>query len=170
MSEQDEVRPYHAKGVASGQETADTLAAVLKHAAARDEAAKKKSKRRRQPKWMLPLGVNLGVLAVYLLIAPPAWVVLNDIEPPPPAVQVANLQRAIVFQAGRINSYQAINGRLPESLEEAGSPTPGVQYHVRGASSYQLVGSVGDQIVLYDSTESLEDWAADLDLLSKIQG
>ena len=71
MSGEEEVRPYHAR---SGSETADTLAEVLEHAAARDEAAKAREAPKRQPKWMLPLGINLALFAVYLLIAPPACV------------------------------------------------------------------------------------------------
>jgi hypothetical protein len=171
MSDQDQVRPYHAKDVGSGKETADTLAEVLKHAAQREQAARQKSKPRPQPKWMLPLGINLGVLAVYLLIAPPSWVVLNPIEPPAPEVQVEGLRTAMYFTASRIEQYRNVNGRLPERLEDAGaSPAAGVEYLRRGAESYQLVGSVGTETIIYDSTQSLADWANDLNLGARVRG
>lgn len=169
MTDQDQVRPYHAKDVATGQETADTLAEVLKHAAARDEAAKQKTAPRPQPKWLLPFGVNLAVLAVYLLIAPPSWVVLNPIEPPPTENRIAGVRRAMVFQAARIESYRQQNGRLPASLADAGSVVPGIEYLVRG-QGYQLIGSVGEETILYDSSVPLADWAAELDLASQVRG
>lgn len=171
MSEQDQVRPYHAKDVGSGKETADTLAEVLKHAAERDEAQRRKRKPRAQPRWMLPLGLNLGVLAVYLLIAPPAWVVLNPIEPPPPEEQVVGLRTAMYFTASRIEAYRLANGRLPERLDEVGaSAAAGLEYFPRGAAGYQLVGSVGSETLVYDSTQSLADWAADLNLGQRVRG
>jgi hypothetical protein len=36
-----------------------------------------------QPKWALPLGINRGVFAVYLLIAPPTWVVMKPLVAAP---------------------------------------------------------------------------------------
>ena len=95
MSERDQVTPYHAKDVATGQEAADAVADVLKHAAEREEAAHKKTAPKKQPKWMLPVGINLGVLAVYFWIAPPNWVQVNPIQPPPAEERVESLRRAM---------------------------------------------------------------------------
>jgi len=170
MTDQRDVRPYHAKDAGSGQETADTLAEVLQHAADRDAASRERTKPSASPKWMLPLGINLAVLAVYLLIAPPGWVVLNPIEPPAMARQVDGMRTAIYLTATRIESYRRQNGRLPETLEETGGVPEGVDYVVRGASTYQLVGSVGDEVLVYDSTQSLNDWGAGLDMGPRIRG
>ena len=170
MSDRKNVGPYHAKDVGSGQETADTLAQVLKHAAAREEAAKKTSPSRRTPRWMLPLGVNLSVLAVYLLIAPPAWIVLSPIQAPPMEIRVEGLRTAMYFQANRVESFRIANGRLPATLEECCGLYEGIEYYPRGPSSYQLIGFVGDVTVSYDSSQPLVDWAADLDLARKTQG
>lgn len=63
MSSEGQLRPYQAK-TASGQEAADALSADLEHAAARDVAQRKKADQKKQPKWMLPLGINLCVFAV----------------------------------------------------------------------------------------------------------
>lgn len=152
------VRPYHAPEAKSGQETADTLKAVLDHAAERAVAAKQKTTGKKQPKWMLLLGPNLGVLALYLLIAPPSIIVMSPLEAPPPEEQIQGLRLAMFLQATRIESYRRDNGQLPASLADAGSPTPGVEYSVVG-SSYLLVGTAGNEAMTYDSaSQSPQDW------------
>jgi hypothetical protein len=156
MSSEDQVRPYHAKDEARGQEAADAVAAVLKHAADRDKAAHVEPAPRRQPKWMLPLGINLAVLAVYLLIAPPAWVVVNPIQPPDLTAQTTDLKKALWFQAQRIEAYRVQNGQLPAQLADAGSPIPGVEY-VKEGDRYRLIGRVGDAPVVWDSSSSNDE-------------
>ena len=157
-SEQDRVQPFHAKETASGQEAAEAVAAVLKHAAERDQAAKQKAPPKQQPKWMLPLGLNLGVLATYLLIAPPEWrdwVEVNPINPPPDAEVVDNLRTGMWMTSTKIESYLAQQGRLPASLEEAGvnpDQAAEIDYTLRGDSAYVLIAIVGDQTVAYDSS------------------
>jgi len=160
MSSEDQVRPFHAKEEGSGQEAADAVAAVLKHAAEHDKAAREKPKKKKQPKWMLPLGVNLAVFAVYLLIAPPAWrgwVTVNPIEGPTPQIRRDGLRTAMYLQAQRIEQYRIDHGALPETLADAGSPIPGVEYHRQG-KTYQLVGTSGQAALVYDSSESLADF------------
>ncbi len=163
-SEKDKVRPYHARDSASGQEAAEAVAAVLKHAAERDEAAKKKVEPKSQPKWMLPLGLNLGVLAVYLLIAPPSWVVVNPIAPPPEEEVVENLMSGMYFYASKIESYRTRTGRLPATLTEAGIAATGqVSYSLQGDSTFVLVATIGDQDLVWNSsTVNPVDWAPNL--------
>jgi len=155
MSSEDQVRPFHAKEGSSGQETADAVAAVLKHAAERDAAAHERKRQKNQPKWMLPLGINLAVFAIYLLIAPPAWVTIHPIEGPPPAEQELSLRTAMFLQAQRIEAYRLRHGSLPDSLADAGSPMPGVTYDRIGLDSYQLFGTNGSATLEYDSSQSL---------------
>jgi len=153
--EQDRVRPFHAKGTSSGQETADAVAAVLKHAAERDQAAKQKAPPKQQPKWMLPLGLNLGVLAVYLLIAPPSWIVFNPIATPPDEEVVANLQAGLWMITTKIDSYLRQQGRLPATLLEAGvnpDQASEVDYAPRGDSAYVLITVLNDQTITFDSS------------------
>lgn len=158
--EKDQVKPFHAKEVASGQEAADVVAAVLKHAAERDEAAKKRSAPRTQPKWMLPLGVNLGVLAVYLLIAPPAWVVVNPIAPPPDEDRLEDLRAGMYIYGMKIEGFRMTNGRLPATLAEVGISVEGIDYTPRGEAAYTLISSVGDETVLFDSSShTWQEWA-----------
>ncbi len=143
MSEQDQVKPYHAKDSAPGKEAADVVAEVLQHAAEREEAARKKQGPKSPPKWMLPLTVNLGVLALYFLIAQPEFLIVNPMDDPRSAVEVDQGARAMVYTFGitRIENFRAENGRLPSSLEEAGSPlgSQGLVYTARGDSTYTLV-------------------------------
>lgn len=151
MSAEDKVRPYHAKKDSSGQEAADAVAAVLKHAQEKDDAAKTRDAPKKQPRWMLPLGINLAVFAVYLLIAPPQWVTVSPIEGPSVAEQAQDMRSAMWFQAARIEAYRQANGSLPASFEETGSSAyEGVDY-IRQGSAFQLVATVGDETVVYDS-------------------
>lgn len=151
MSDQDQLKPYHAKDRSTGQETADVVADVLKHAAERDEAAKKKTGPKPQPKWMLPLAMNMGLLAVYFLVAQPQWTRVNPIQPPPPVEQASQVRNSFVLWIGRIETFAEQNGRLPATLEEARvSGAVGVDYTVRG-SSYTLITTVGDEVITYDS-------------------
>ncbi len=156
MTSDEHPRPYRAKD-APGQEAADALAAVLQHAREREEAQHKPEPPKKQPKWMLPLGVNLGVFAVYLLIAPPSWVVLNPLEPPPVEERVEGARIALFLQAQRIQTYLQQNGRLPEALEEAGSPVPGAEYIPLGPRDFVLRLRIGDQIVEYRSDRPAEE-------------
>lgn len=169
MSSEDQVRPYHAKDEARGQETAEAVAAVLKHAAEREEIAHRKTAPKKQPKWLLPVGIQLAVLAVYLLISPPGWVVVHPIEPPDPAGQEQSLRLAMYMQSQRIEAYRIQNGRLPDSLAEIGaSVTPGVEYHLQGTNAYRLVGTNGEAALIYDSTESPTEFLGDA--ASKLTG
>jgi hypothetical protein len=158
-SDKDQIKPFHARDVATGQETADVVAAVLKHAQARDDAAKKKAAPKAQPIWMLPLGLLMSVLAGFLLVAPPAWVVVNPIAAQAPEDQLVNVRGAIVFYGSRIEGYRIANGRLPQTLAEAGVTVEGFDYSVQG-ESYVLIASVEGQDVVFNSgVESLRDWA-----------
>lgn len=160
-SEKDKVRPYHARETSTGQEAAEVVAAVLKHAAERDLAAKQKAPPKQQPKWMLPLGLNLGVLAVYLLIAPPAWVVVNPIAAPPEEEAIQGTRTAVYFATVKIDAFRAREGRLPATLVEAGV-TGAIDYTPRG-ESYVLISFVGEESVSFDSSaQSAAEWVGNL--------
>ncbi len=157
MSSEDKVRPFHSKEPARGQEAADAVAAVLKHAAERDQAVKQKAQPKKDPKWMLPLGLNLAVLALYLLIAPPSWITVNPITAPDSVRQTESLRVAMFLQVKRIEAYMLVHGELPPTLDAAGSPMPGVEYMPQGNGRYQLTATAGDEALVYDSIESTDD-------------
>lgn len=170
MSDQDHVKPYHAGNASPGQEAADVVAEVLQHAAEREQAAKKKVPQKGPPKWMLPLTVNLGVLALYFLIAQPDFLIVSPIDDPrPPAVAVESASNALYLEGiQRINMFVEANGRLPESLEEAGSflAGQGVDYTVQGDSSYILIYTIegAEPIVFNSATQDPLDFAPVLHL------
>lgn len=155
MSDSDQVKPYHARDTAPGQEAADVVAEVLKHAEEREEAAKKKDVPKGPPRWMLPLTVNLGVLALYFLIAQPDFLVMNPVTDPRVTDEVVADMRNAMYMDGimRIQMFQRENGRLPQSLEEAGTTLgqQGVNYRIEGDSAYILISIVGDSTIVFDS-------------------
>lgn len=155
MTDQDPVKPYHAKDSAPGQEAADVVAEVLKHAEEREKAAQEKSTPRGPPKWMLPLTVNLGVLALYFLIAQPDFLIVNPVEDPRVAEEVVAATRSAMYFDGivRIQNFTGTAGRLPESLDELGTTLgqQDVAYTVLGDSAYTLSATIGDEIIVFDS-------------------
>jgi hypothetical protein len=167
MSEKDQVRPYHAKDVAPGQEAADVVAEVLKHAAEREEATHKRVKVKGPPKWMLPLSVQLGVLALYFLIAQPEFLVVSPLEDTRPTAQRLIQVKNAMYMDGiaRIDAFMQVNGRLPATLEEAGSGlgAQGIDYTVRGDSTYLLITTIESETILFDSaTQAPADFVGNL--------
>lgn len=171
MSDQDQVRPYHARDAAPGQEAADVVAEVLKHAAEREEAAKKKTTPKGPPKWMLPVTVNLGVLALYFLIAQPDFLVVNPLVDSRPTAEVITSTKWAVYSDGitRVNNFLEQNGRLPQTLSEAGSTIADVGldvlYTPQGDSTYLLIVSLmGEEIVFDSKTDDPLQWVGPMQL------
>lgn len=161
MSENDEVKPFHAKDAASGQEAAEAVAAVLKHAQERDKAAKQKAPTKTQPKWLLPLGINLGIFAAYLLIFSPGWVVISPIDPPPTAERIEVTHNALWTTLSRIEAFRMEQDRLPSSLDEAGVDAGGFDYTVQGTEHYVLLVGVGEETLVYNSAQQTpQEWGA----------
>ncbi len=170
MSDRDNIKPFHAKEAAPGQEAADVVAEVLQHAAQRDAAAKEKTVAKGPGKWMLPLTVNLGVLALYFLIAQPEFLVVNPLEEPRSAPQVQLQARNSIYMFGirPIEAFRDEHGRLPTTLREAGSPLEDagapVEYSVQG-SAYVITLAVGDDVISFDSeSDNPLDFAGPMDL------
>lgn len=166
MSEQDSVRPFHAKDVAPGKEAADVVAEVLQHAQEREKAASKKVEHKGPPRWMLPLTVQLGVLAMYFLIAQPDFLVVNPIEDTRAVDTRVDQTRMAMYVGGimKIEAYRQANGRLPSSLEEANAgdlASQGVDYAVQGDSAYTLIATVDSETISFDSvTQTAAAFAA----------
>ena len=115
-------------------------------------------KPKKQPKWMLPLGINLGVFAVCLLIAPPAWVIVNPLESLPLEEQAEDMRLAIYLQAQCLVGYELQNGELPLGLEDAGTAYPGIEHTVLGRGHFTLAATVGDEVITNDSAQPLNEW------------
>jgi hypothetical protein len=158
--EKDEVKPFHAREVATGKEAADVVAAVIKHAAEKDQAAKQKAPPKPQPLWMLPVGIMLSVLAGFLLVAPPAFVVVNPIAAQSPEVQIENFQTAMYVQLNKIEGYRMVNNQQPPPTLAAVGGSDAFEYTVVG-QNYTLCGTVGEEDVCFQSAmESAGAWAA----------
>ncbi len=167
MSSQDQVKPFHAKDSAPGQEAADVVAEVLQHAAAREKAAKRKVEHKGPPKWMLPLTANLGLLALYCLIAQPEFLVVSpNVDRRSVEERVVSVRTAIYFDGiARIETFRVSNGRLPATLEEAGSTlaAEGIEYSVQGESAYILISTIESEVVVYDSaTQTATEFVGNL--------
>jgi len=162
MTEKDDkVQPYHAREVSTGAEAAEAVAAVLKHAQERDQAAKQKVAPKKQPKWMLPLGANLGLVAFYLLIFQPPWIELNPITQPPSSETRQRFAGSIGMAAGVIEQFRAREGRLPATLAEVGQAGLGIDYQRQGESAYVLsILLTEDQppLVFNSAVNDLQTW------------
>jgi len=169
MSDSDQIKPYHAKDTAPGQEAADVVAEVLQHAEQREKAARAKKVPKGPAKWMLPLSVNLGVLALYFLIAQPDFLIVNPVVDTRPEGAVVEQTRAAIYFDGimRIEQFRVANGRLPETLGEASSSLDeqGVDYTVQGDSSYLLITTIGGETIIFDSaTQDPADFVGPIQL------
>lgn len=154
MSDKDDVQPFHAKNTAPGQEAADVVAEVLAHAKERETASKKRTAPKGPPKWMMPVTVNLGLLAMYFLFAQPQWIVVSPLDDPRGTEERVEASRQGIYFDGiqRIEQFQQSNGRLPASLIEAGSTLAdqGVNYSVID-STYLLTFTIEGESYTFDS-------------------
>lgn len=102
------------------------------------------------------LGVlgTIGVAGLVLLAVQPVWLTGPKTAPPdPPPVAAAGLRVALLRQRQLVFDYARTHGRLPVSLAEAGDSLPGVRYDRGRDSAFTLTGSVGDSVVVLQSSE-----------------
>ena len=134
-------------------ERAEALAAVM-----RREAEKAIAQRQARPKRFTMGPGFLFVVAglnAYVWFGAPAW--LHPAPPPPiPMEQLdSSLRLTMYVQSQRIEAFRIENGRLPTTLEEAGSPLAGMEYTILSDTIYEIQG-VGDDIQLtLQSTDSM---------------
>ncbi|HEX9885510.1 MAG TPA: hypothetical protein VGA70_03440 [Longimicrobiales bacterium] len=103
----------------------------------------------------------LSAASLYAWFISPVWL---DPAPPPPVAlehERASLRFAMYIQAQRIEAFREERGRLPDVLEEAGEPLPGMRYDRLDARTYRLRGSGDRTTYLYVSSDSLSVWAGD---------
>ena len=140
----------------------EALLEVLEHektqaarSRALEEAERQRQKQRRAPYW--PVAVLL-VIAAWLWLFPPAFLRLDPPPPQPIAQEEAALRFTMYVQAQRIRAFREEAGRLPETLEEAGPPLPGMSYIVLQSDLYQLTGSTERLTLTYRSDLPLDDF------------
>ena len=117
----------------------------------------------------MPVTVNLGVLALYFLIASPDFLVVSPNLDSRSAEEVATQTRRGIYLDAimRIESFRRENGRLPATLEEAGSAlgAQGLRYTFQGESMYLLIMSVGDEQIEFNSAvDDPAEWLGPMNL------
>ena len=102
-----------------------------------------------------PVGLAvLLVVALYLALNPPAWILPSPVPVPTAAEREAGIRFAVYLQAQQIEHFRTTRGRLPATLAEAGPPFPGIRYIVVSATHYQLRSDI-DSAVRFSSTDSV---------------
>ena len=158
----DDETPPPGSPESSGSEIADALADVLEHTAKRAEAEERAEKPRDRSSAFHWFGLGiLTAISAYLWIGPPEWI--QPDPPPPPTVQLeeAGLRLNIYLQAMRIERFRTEEGRLPESLIEAGDPIDNIEYQRVGEQDYHLSGTSDNMVLGFSSTEPPETLLSD---------
>jgi hypothetical protein len=140
----ESTRPTPATAISAKKALLDAFDTVLKTQAEEREAELRAAEARRRARaWSRPL--VLTCLAIVLFIGAYLWIERPDwVFPVPPApesvaVEEASLRITIANAAQHVERFRQRNGRLPESLQEAGAHPLGLRYSVTG-SDYQLEG------------------------------
>ncbi len=152
-------RSHH---IAGGGDRYETLLEVLEHektqaarSRALEEAERQRARERRPPYWPV---VVLALITAWIWLFPPASLRLDPPEPQPVAQEEAALRFTMYVQAQRIKAFRMEHGRLPERLEEAGPPLPGMRYTVLHADLYQLTGETDRVTLTYRSDLPLQEF------------
>ena len=90
----------------------------------------------------------------YVWLASPSW---TRIEPPPEqsvASETESLRLNIFLQSQAIEAYRLRRGKLPDVLQQAGPPFPGMDYRLKDSRSYELEGSSRRVRLRYESAQS----------------
>jgi hypothetical protein len=103
----------------------------------------------------LNAALAVGV-ALFLFAAPPDWLPRGTSDARTAEQRVTALRVVLAFEAARINAYREAEGRLPETLAEAGGDARAVRYTAVDATRFTLSASDGASSLSYDSTEPLD--------------
>ena len=138
----------------------DAFDTVLKsQAEEREREAEDRRRGRRSSRPLLAVAAGiLFVVGTYLGVARPTWVFPPRPMPESQALEEASLKVAMANAAQHVERFRQRNGRLPESLAEAGARGDVLHYSRLGASSYRLVGDNGSAHATFTADESLTDF------------
>ena len=103
----------------------------------------------------------LSVFSGYLWIGSPSWLQPTPPDPMAPALEEAGLRMEVFLQALLIEEFRDQEGRLPNSLSEAGDPFSEVEYIRGNSQDYRLTFAGPGGAVEYASTDSLELFLGD---------
>lgn len=153
----DRLDPAHR--VSDEGERARALTAVLRDQAMREDAAREAvARRRRRSRLRRGALVVAWVAMAYVWLASPSW---TRVEPPPEqsvASEARSLRLNVFLQSQAIESYRLMRGRLPDVLQQAGPPFPGMDYRLKDSRSYELEGRSRRVRLRYESGQSPLDF------------
>jgi len=108
---------------------------------------------------MAVLFVVLLAATLWVLLAPPAFLMPTPPAPPSPAEMEAGLRMDLWVAASSLEDYRAAQGRYPQSLLEAvdaPEKAADIEYSLRsGGAGYRLIGQRDSLVVVYESDEPL---------------
>lgn len=128
------------------------IAQALAHAEAQDA-------RYRQPmpgagqagRWKSLFAMVVFLISGYVAVAPPSWTLGDQAPRVTEGDQVRGVRFTLLLQAEEIETFRALNQRLPESLNELSVQLPGIRFVRSGPRAYQLFGfSSGGERIVYD--------------------
>jgi hypothetical protein len=141
----------------------DAFDTVLKSQAEERDATDREAEARRRARassrpLLAACALILLAVASYLAVFQPAWVFAPRFAPESLAIQEASLKIDMANVAQHVERFRKKNGRLPESLSEAGARPGDLNYRRIGETSYQLVGDNGPAHATLNADESLADF------------
>jgi hypothetical protein len=101
------------------------------------------------------------LLAVLVVVFVVIWWKGNDwLGPPQPPPQTTSqlqtdLRVAMYLQVQRIKAFQLRTGHLPDQLNDAGPPVPGIRYQKLDDRTYELSGENGRVTLTYRSDQPI---------------
>lgn len=126
-------------------------------ASERDAEAERLARASSRP-LMAAAAVILLAVGGYLALARPDWVFAPRPTVESIALQEASLRIAMANASQHIERFRQRNGRLPETLAEAGGRDAGLGYSRVGPSGYRLVGDNGSAQVTFSSEQTLHEF------------
>jgi hypothetical protein len=147
----------------SGEETRDTLAAVLEDQAERKLRRTSGTEFKDRSRIAKIAVVPVAILTLWFVVAPPAML----LPPPVPAPTVEDvqdgLQMDIYVVAAQVFGYRDANGRLPDNLIDAltePESAEGLTYTRGPEGIFEIAGARAGQVVVYVSTQPLTQFVA----------
>jgi hypothetical protein len=101
------------------------------------------------------LGLAIFAVGIYILAMRPTWFFTPP--PPPESIQIqeASVRLMLVREASRVRRYRSEHGKLPETLQDAGSTINTISYTAQGDSAFRLVTSWGEKTIGLSSSDSV---------------
>ena len=123
-----------------------------KQTEAEERNARRARERRRSPAVLWTTIIVGWAVRAWIWIGRPAWLFDDTPERAESAeVSEARLRFALYLERNRVDQFRRRTGRLPATLEEAGSVEEGITYLPRGRDSFAVEGSRGGTTLLLTS-------------------